>query len=107
VISKWANYVITGVRYDRSVYSHGTKVASVEVRMDLGGRLGFPEVWSRPHILEAIRMDHETFETALPAGRDSWQRGAHLQIVRVHGMDYLRVNRAEVACDDLGRTVDF
>src|SRR5215207_1385440 len=104
-MSKWANYVITGVRYDHGVYSRGTKIATVEVRMDLGGRLGFAETWTRQHVLEAIRQDHETFATALPAGAESWRRGAHLQIVRVHGMDYLRVDRAEVACDDLGRTV--
>lgn len=106
-MSKWANYVITGVRYDRGVYSQGTKIAALEVRMDLGGRLGGAEIWTRQHILDAIHQDHETFETALPAGQESWCRGAHLQLVRVHGIDYLRVDRAEVACDDLGRTVGF
>ena|GEM_PF-3654363 len=77
--------------------------------MDLGGRLGFAQIWSRNHILEAIRQDHETFETAHPVerGRDSWQRGAHLQLVRVNGIDYLRIDRAEIPCDDLGRTVYF
>lgn len=107
MISKWADYVITGVRYDHGVYSQGTKVAAVEVRMDLGGRLGGAEIWTRQHVLEAIYQDHETFATALPASGDDWRRGAHLQVVRVHGMDYLRVDRAEIPCDDLGRTVGF
>ncbi len=104
---KWANYVITGVRYDHGVYSHGTKIALVEVRMDLGNRLGFAQFWTRQHIVDAIRQDHETFETALPAGDDAWKRGGHLQLVRVNGMDYLRVDRTDFACDDLGRIADI
>lgn len=104
---KWANYVITAVRYDRGVYSQGAKIASVEVRMDLGGRLGYAEMWIRQNILDAMRQDHETFETALPAGADAWRRGGHVQLVRVNGLDFLRTDRAEVPCDDLGRTAGF
>ncbi len=107
MISKWADYVITAVRYDHGGDRGSSKLAAVEVRMDLGGRLGFAQLWTRQHILEAIHQDHETFATALPAGEDAWRRGAHLQIIRIHGIDYLRVDRAEIPSDDLGRTPAF
>ncbi len=105
---KWADYAITAVRYDHGVrVEQGSRIALVEVRMDLGGRLGFAEIWTRQQVLEAVHQDHETFVTATQAADGTWTRGAHLQVVRVYGMDYLRLDRGEIPADDLGRTMVF
>ena len=104
---KWADYAITAVRYDHEGRDREGRIAAVEVRMDLGGRLGFAEIWTRQQVLEAVYQDHETFVTALLAPDGTWTRGAHLQRVRIYGIDYLRVDRSEIPTDHLGRTAEF
>jgi hypothetical protein len=105
---KWADYVITAVRYDHHARSgEGSRVAAVEVHMDLGGRLGYAEIWTRQQVLEAVHQDHETFVTAFQGVDGAWMRGAHLQVMRICGLDYLRVDRSEVSADNLGRTAPF
>lgn len=102
-MSKWADYVITGVRYDAPECNRGWKrIAVVEVRMDLGGRIGSAELWTREQVVDAVNLDHETFITAGRAADGTWLRGAHVRVLRVNGMDYLRIDRTAVTGDDLG-----
>lgn len=105
---KWADYAITAVRYDPAVHpAFVSRITAVEVRMDLGGRLGCAEIWTRLQVLEAVHQDHETFATAVQAVDGSWTRGAHLQVVRSNGLDYLRVDRDATPADDLGKLAAF
>jgi hypothetical protein len=102
-MSKWADYIITAVRYQQTGRDpHGKRIAAVEVHMDLGGRVGYAELWTREQVLDAIHHDHETFITSSMAADSTWLRGAHVRLVRVNGLDYLRMDRASVASDDLG-----
>ena len=103
VMSKWADYVITAVRYQHTGRDpQGTRIATVEVRMDLGGRVGYAELWTREQVLDAIHHDHETFITSIMARDGTWLRGAHVRLTRVNGLDYLRIDRTGVTSDDLG-----
>ena len=102
-MSKWADYVVTAVRYEQTGRNRNWKrIVVVEVRMDLGGRVGSAEVWTREQVLDAVNFDHETFITAGRAGDGTWLRGAHVWMVQVNGMDYLRIDRTSVMSDDLG-----
>jgi len=107
-MSKWADYVITAVRYAQAGH-HGEwkRIAAVEVRMDLGGRVGYAELWTREQILDAVNHDHETFITSSMAADGTWLRGAHVRIVRVNGLDTIRIDRTLVMNDDLGGLPEF
>ncbi len=108
MISRWANYVITAVRYEKAYRNgEGKRIAAVEARMDLGGRLGKPEVWTRQQIQDAISHDHETFATALAGESGRWRRGRHVRRVQVSGLDYLRADRVEIPGDDLGELAEL
>ncbi|MEP7293244.1 MAG: hypothetical protein ABI835_15780 [Chloroflexota bacterium] len=108
MISKWANYVITAVRYETTYRNgEGKRIAAVEARMDLGGRLGRAEIWTRQQIQEAISHDHETFATALPGKSGRWRRGDHVRQIRINGLDYLRTDRVAIPGDDLGELAEL
>jgi hypothetical protein len=103
-MSKWADYVITAVRYEQRDLK---RIDVVEVRMDLGGRVGYAELWRREQILDAVNHDHETFITSSMAANGTWLRGAHVRIVRVNGLDTIRIDRDPVMNDDLGDLPEF
>ena len=105
MISRWADYVITGVQYDHS--GEQRRIAAVEVRMDLGGKTGASEVWRREQVLNAIRLDHETFVTSIMGTNGLWSRGKHVTLIRVNGIEYVRSDRRLVAQDDLGGVAEF
>jgi hypothetical protein len=107
VISKWANYAITAVQYEQTYRNgEGKRITAVEARMDLGGRLGNAEIWTRQEVQDAINIDHETFATAVWAfGR--WRRGAHVRQVRICGMDYLRTDQIAIPGDHLGELAEL
>lgn len=107
MISKWANYVITAVQYEQTYRSgEGKRIAAVEARMDLGGRLGSAEMWTRQQVQDAINLDHETFATASwQNGR--WRRGAHVRQMRIDGLDYLRTDQIAIPGDHLGELAEL
>jgi hypothetical protein len=107
-MSKWADYIITAVEYE-SVYlsGEGKRIAAVEVRMDLGGRLGSAEIWTRQHVQDAINLDHETFATAIMGDNGRWRRGAHVRLVRLYGLEYLRTDHIEIPGDHLGEIAEL
>src|SRR4051812_13432442 len=107
-MSKWADYVITAVRYESAERSReGKRIVTVEVRMDLGGRVGYAELWRREQVLDAVNHDHETFITSSMAANGTWLKGAHVRVIRVNGIDYIRIDRTPVMNDDLGGLSEF
>jgi hypothetical protein len=107
-MSKWADYIITAVQYE-AIYlnGEGKRIAAVEVRMDLGGRLGDADVWTRQQVQDAINLDHETFATAFMGESGRWKRGAHVRLLRLYGLDYLRTDRIEIPGDHLGEIAEL
>jgi Protein of unknown function (DUF3892) len=93
---KWADYVITAVRYapDRS------HIAELEVRVDNGESIGPPGEWARQQVISAIDGGH-TFATAY-LRNGSWQRGADVQVVTIGRDRFLRTDRNKVRADNLG-----
>lgn len=108
MISKWADFVITAVRYQKTFRNgEGKRIARVEARMDLGGRLGIVEVWTRQQLQDAISHDHETFATAQRGESGRWKRGLHVRQICVGGLSYLRTDQIEIPGDDLGMLPEF
>ena len=105
---KWASYVITAVRYEQTGHSYvAARIVAVEVRMDLGGRIGDAEIWRREQILNAVHQDHETFVTARMSASGSWAKGAHVHLTRSNGVDYIRADRHLITQDNLGNLAEF
>ena len=100
--------MITAVRYEQTGHSYvPARIVAVEVRMDLGGRVGDAEVWQREQILNAVHHDHETFITAQLSANGSWAKASHVYLTRVNGIDYIRADRNPITQDNLGNLAEF
>ena len=108
ISGKWADYLVTAVRYEQSGHSYvGARIIAVEVRMDLGGRAGDAETWQREQILDAVHQDHETFVTARLGANGTWSKGEHVRLARINGIDYIRADRNPITQDNLGNLAEF
>lgn len=96
VSSKWADYVITGVRYNASHSS----ISEVEVRADNGETIGAPRLVTRQQMISAI-VGGESAVTAFR--RDTkWHKGEDVRVATINGVRYLRTDRNSTSADNLG-----
>lgn len=95
-MTKWADYVITGVRFqDDKKY-----ILSVEVRPDLGDKIGFTEDWKRLNVVDSIE-NGKTFVTAFRNGSE-WRKGEDVHVVTINGTKYIRTDKNNTEKDNLG-----
>ena len=102
-MGKWADYCIVGVRFapDRK------RIETVRILPDTGSLLITGLIMPRRHIVAGLHRGM-TFTTAKPdPGQTSYTRGELVRIVTVDGIDYLRVDPAPIAEDDLGDLPEF
>ena len=93
--TKWADYVITGVRYAPT----GSSLLELEVRADSGDAMGPEEIWPRARVLQAIAQGL-TFVTAYMRDR-SWSSGVCVGVVSVDRQPYLRADGQRLAADNI------
>lgn len=79
-MSKWADYLITGVRYSAA----GLHIDRVQVREDLGDTVGSPKEMSRAEVVKLIAAG-KTFCTATKSKTDAnkWSKGASVNVFPV------------------------
>jgi hypothetical protein len=78
-MTKWADYVVTGVKYSAG----DLHVQSVEVREHEGNKLVRPRAMTRPEVVDLLAKG-KTFVTAtLNKEKNTWSQGAPLQIIKV------------------------
>lgn len=93
---KWADYVITAVRYT----PNGSHISDLEVRVDNGETINAGTEWTRQQVIQAIDNRY-TFVTAIL--RDgSWRRGADVHAVTIGRERFLRTDRNQLRADNLG-----
>jgi Protein of unknown function (DUF3892) len=79
-MSKWADYVITGVKYSVA----GLHIDRVQVREDNGDSLGHPKEMTRAEVVKLIEQ-RKTFVTATASKTEKgkWTKGALVSIFPV------------------------
>ncbi|HUA10408.1 MAG TPA: hypothetical protein VMA83_00205 [Solirubrobacteraceae bacterium] len=96
MIEKWADFLITAVRFN----SAGTHIVFVEARADRGA-VGKACLLSRTEVIETLESGY-TYCTAIESGASKWEMGAAVEIVTVHDQPFMKTAPDEIACDNLG-----
>lgn len=99
--TKWADYIITAVRYN----FQRTHIESVRVSADLITSLGDAQTYPRETIVNSL-IQGTTFATAILVN-GKYQYGAHIEIIRVNGINYIRTDRNATGKDNLGNLPEF
>lgn len=92
------DYLISAARFDAA----GTRLRTVRVHRGRGA-VGLPMMVARLRLLQALRAG-SSFATARPS-RDAlrgWTAREAVGIASVDGTEYVRIDSAQIAADDLG-----
>jgi hypothetical protein len=99
-MDKWADYLITGVRYN----SNEIFITYVEIRKDNGNDTGKAEMYTRESIVASIKKN-VTFCTAITQiddeGKKSFKKGSDVNIIVIDGIEYLRTDQNKTKRDNL------
>ena len=102
-MGKWADYCIVGVRFapDRK------RIETVRMLPDTGSLLITGLIMPRRHVVAGLHRGM-TFTTAVPDPEQmSYTRGQLVGLVNVDGIEYVRIDPAPIAVDDLGDLPEF
>jgi Protein of unknown function (DUF3892) len=99
---KWADYLISAVRYD----SAGGHIDEVQVRKDEGEKIGSPSTWKRSDVVAGL-VGNYTFVTIVTNQAGRWDPGAEVAVVTVRGTKYIRTDADATAEDNLGSLPTF
>ncbi|ATB32731.1 DUF3892 domain-containing protein [Melittangium boletus] len=94
--SKWADYIITAVRFDTT---GSRRIISLRVYPDEGSSLGESAVWSFEQVAQAI-LNGSTFVTATKNSNGKLDKGASVELS-------LRTRRDDTAKDNLDNLPTF
>lgn len=99
---KWANYLISAVRYNAA----GTHIDKAQVRQGEGDSVGSPSTVERTTVVSRLEAGY-TFVTIVKGANDRWQRGAKVRVVSVRGRKYIRTDADATEKDNLGALPKF
>jgi hypothetical protein len=99
---KWADYVITAVRFNTT----GTHIESVQVRPDGGETIGAATTTSRSEVVRLLEADY-TFCTATKADNGKWHKGAAVKTVVIDDQTFIRTKADGTKSDNLDNLPTF
>jgi hypothetical protein len=100
-MTKWADYVITKVRFNAA----GTHINELVVQDDLDAKLGPSRIEQRATVIANIKA-RKSYITAPPSATGV-SKGALVGIVVVNGAEYLRTDANKTARDNLDNLPTF
>lgn len=101
-MAKWADFVITAVRYDEN-QDH---IIKVKRRLDNGNTLEKEEERTRSQVVNAIENKGYTYVTSYKKDNE-WYKGQKVHIINVDGKKYLRTDSNKTTKDNLGELPEF
>jgi hypothetical protein len=102
-MGKWADYCIVGVRWT----SDRKQIDTVRMLPDTGSLLVTGLIMARRQVVAGLQRGM-SFTTALPDLEEmSYAKGQPIGIVTVAGAEYLRIDAAPIAADELGKVPEF
>jgi hypothetical protein len=100
-MAKWADFVITRVKYDAT----HSRIVEVEMRPDTGDAIGEARRESRQAVVNAI-LRGVTFVTAYRRD-NTWHRGEDVRVIAIHGERFLRTDNNSIKADNLGSLPEY
>ncbi|MEI8388818.1 MAG: DUF3892 domain-containing protein [bacterium] len=103
-MAKWADYLISKVRY---VETATTKhIDSVFVHPDNDDSVGTGSDWKRTDVITKIDSG-KTFCTITKNSDGNWNKGAKVEKVLIDGTYYLRTDANKTKKDNLGNLLEY
>jgi hypothetical protein len=100
---KWADYVITAVRFNAA----GTHIESVQVRQDDGETISAATTTtSRSEVVRLLEAGY-TFCTATMGNDGKWNKGAAVKIVEIDDQKFIRTKADGTKSDNLDNLPTF
>ena len=84
-MAKWADYLISAVRYN----SEHTHVDQVLAHEDTDESVGEGKIYNRQTIVDAIK-NGTTFVTIYKNDQGKWSKGQKVYVINVNGTDYIK-----------------
>ncbi len=100
--NKWADYVITAVRFNTT----GTHIESVQVRQDDGETIGAATTTSRSEVVRLLEAGY-TFCTATMGANGKWNKGAAVKIVEIDNQKFICTKADGTKADNLDNLPTF
>jgi hypothetical protein len=102
-LAKWADFVITKVRYSDDKQF----IAKVEVREDLGNSVGSVYEEERIKVVENLKVGRSYCTTPTDKGTMRLLRGEMVGIVVIDGREFIRTDKNQTKRDNLGELPEF
>ncbi|MGG4011049.1 DUF3892 domain-containing protein [Bacillus smithii] len=103
MVEKWADYLISAVRYEDKNKKERIKV--LKVHTDNGDKVGAGTDWLREDVISSIEEGYTYCTIYQKDGK--WNKGAKVEIVIVDGSKYLRTDANKIKRDNLGELPEF
>ncbi|ODM73114.1 DUF3892 domain-containing protein [Bradyrhizobium elkanii] len=102
-MAKWADYVITAVRFN----DKHTHIDRVRAWKDNGESLETVQEFTRQTIVKAINDDGITFVTAFKTTDGKWRKGEDVFVIHIHNVAYIKTKRDNTTRDNLDNLPEF
>jgi len=101
-MTKWADYVITEVKFN----AKHTHIDKVGAREDNGETLGSAQEYARQDVVKAINKG-TTFFTAFKSDDGKWKKGEDVFVIKINGTDYIKTKKDGTPRDNLDNLPEF
>ncbi len=102
-MTKWADYVITAVRFN-SKHTHIDKVRACK---DSGDSLEATKEYERQAIVKAINESGISFITAFKSNDGKWKKGEDVFVINIDGINYIKTKKDHTKKDNLDNLPEF
>jgi hypothetical protein len=99
---KWADYLISAVRYN----DEETHIDQVRAHVDEGDNAGSATTTARSTVVERLEPGY-TFVTIYKGSNDRWQKGAQVRVVVIDDEKFIRTDADATKADNLGNLPTF
>ena len=100
--TKWADYLISAVRYNAS----GSHIDKVRAHPDNGDSIGSGSDMARSRVVTLLESGW-TFCTILKSADGKWRRGADIRVVIIEGEKFIKTEPDRTKKDNLGELPRF
>jgi hypothetical protein len=103
-MAKWADYLISAVRYSNSL--SGRYISHLRVHKDNGDSAGTEESWTKSEVVASINIGN-SFITVYKNLNNQWTRGEDIRVVVINNQSYLRTDANNISKDNLENLPEF
>jgi len=100
-MGKWADYLISGVRYDQD---HRC-ISELKVHEYKDDKVSVASIWTRSQVVRSINCDHHFITIYKKEGL--WTKGEDVRVIEIEGKKYLRTDSNKIKKDNLGELPEF